>query len=139
MKAVDAGMFTALNADMGTASGSLGDLGATGVYRIVAPQTASLPFVLFNEQTGTSNWTMADVGYRSLLYQVKAIGSGHSGSVVAEMDARLDTVLNDQPLTLSGWTCKRIRRESDVEYIENDEGILYHHIGGLYRIDVEPT
>jgi hypothetical protein len=139
MKAVDAGLYTALNADMGTASGSLGDLGASGPYRMIAPQTASLPYVIFNEQAGTNRWTMADLGHRSLVYQVKAVGDGHSGSVISDMDARLDTVLNDQPLTLTGWTCKRIRRESDVEYIEDTDGVLYHHIGGLFRIDVEPT
>ena len=137
MKAVDAGMYTALNADMGTATGSLGDLGATAAYRMIAPQTASLPYVVFNQQAGTDSWTMADRSHRSLIYQVQAVGDGHSGSVVSAMNDRLDAVLNDKPLTLSGYTCKRIRRESDVEYVENTDGVLYHHIGGLFRVDVE--
>ena len=49
MKAVDTGLYTALSADVGTAmgtvTGSLNNLGATAVYRMMAPQTASLPFV----------------------------------------------------------------------------------------------
>jgi hypothetical protein len=37
---------------------------------------------------------------------------------------------------LSGWTNIRLRRESDVEYVEVANGQQYHHIGGLYRVDI---
>lgn len=143
MMAVDQGLYSVLNTDVGTAmgtvTGSLNNLGATGVYRIYAPQAATTPFILFNEQSGVDTWTFADRERKSLLYQVKAVGAGHSGSAVAAMNDRLDTLLNDQPLTLTGWTCKRIRRESDIEYGEEANGVIYHHVGGLFRIDVEPT
>jgi len=139
MKAVDAGLYTVLAADVaGTAGTTLGGLGATGAYRMMAPQTATLPFVLFSEQSGVDYWTFNDRERKSLLYLVKAIGSGHSGSVIAEMNDRFDTLLNDQALTLTGWTCKRIRRDSDIEYVEESEGVIYHHVGGVFRIDVEP-
>ena len=55
------------------------------------------------------------------------------------MSDRFDTLLNDKPLTLTGWTCQRIRREQDVEYTKVSEGVIYHHIGGLYRIDVQES
>ncbi len=139
MKTIDTGLYTVLNADVGTAmgtvSGSLRALGATGVYRWVAPQTATMPFVVFNEMAGTNEWTFADSPWRSTLYQVKAVGIGHSGSAIVSMSDRFDTLLNDKPLSLSGHTCQRIRRESDIEYAEESEGVLYHHVGGLYRID----
>lgn len=140
MKAIDTGLYAALTADVGTAmgtvTGSLNNLGATAVYRGVAPQTATLPYIVFNEQSGMSEWTFNARTHRTTLYQVKAVGQGHSASNVSAMSDRLDTLLNDKPLTLSGWTCQRIRRESDIEYTEESEGVLYQHVGGLYRIDI---
>jgi len=140
MKAVDEGLYSALNTDVGgTAAASLGGLGITGVYRFIAPQTATAPFVIFNEMSGVDYWTFNDRERKSLTYQVKVVATGHSGSVVSAANDRFDTLLNDVPLTLTGWSCKRIRRESDVEYIEDDDGKLYTHAGGIFRIDVEPT
>ena len=139
MKAIDTGLYAVLNTDVGTAmgtvTGSLNALGATGVYRWVAPQTATTPYVVFNEMAGTNEWAFIGVSWRSTLYQVQAVGPGHSGSAITAMSDRFDTLLNDKPLTLSGNTCQRIRRESDIEYVEESEGVLYHHVGGLYRID----
>lgn len=143
MKAVDTALYTILSADagtaMGTVTGSLNNLGATAAYRMIAPQTATLPYVIFNQQSGMDVWTFNDRERKSLLYQVKAVGSGHSGSAISAMNDRLDTLLNDAALSMTGWGCKRIRRESDVEYTESDQGIIYHHVGGIFRIDVEPT
>lgn len=143
MKAIDTGLYSVLNTDagtaMGTVAGSLNALGITGVYRMYAPQTATLPYVVFNEQAGVNDWTFNALGWRSCVYQVKAVGQGHSGSVIATASDRLDTILNDVTLSLTGWTCKRLRRESDIEYAEESEGVLYHHVGGLYRIDIAPT
>lgn len=143
MKAVDVGLYGVLSADagtaMGTVTGSLNNLGATGVYRIYAPQTATLPFVLFNEQAGTDYWTFNDRERKSLVYQIKAVGTGHSGAAISAMNDRFDVLLNDHPPTLTGWTCKRIRRESDIEYGEDANGVIYHHVGGLFRIDIEPA
>ena len=142
MKATDTGLFTILNTDagtaMGTITGSLKNLGITGVYRMVAPQTAALPYVVFSEQSGISEWQFDQRYAKSLLYLVKAVGSGHSGSAASAASDRFDVLLNDQPLTLTGWTCVRLRREQDVEYVEESEGVIYQHVGGLYRLDVIP-
>lgn len=141
MKAIDTGLYSLLNADcgtvMGTVTGSLKNLGATGVYRAVAPQTATLPFVVFQQQSGVSEWEFRTRAYKTTTYLVKAVGTGHSASNVSAMADRLDTLLNDANLSLSGWSCRRIRREQDIEYSEESEGVLYQHVGGLYRIDVE--
>ena len=143
MKAIDTGLYTALNADagtaMGTVIGSLNNLGAKGVYNTIAPQTAALPYVVFSQQSGISEWTFEDRSHKSSLYLVKAVGQGHSKAAPSAMSDRFDTLLNDQPLTLTGWQCERIRREQDVSYAEVSEGVIYHHIGGLYRIDVQET
>ena len=143
MKAIDTGLYSALTADLGTAmgtvTGSLRNLGASVAYNAIAPQGAALPYVVFSQQSGIGEWTFEDRAWKSTLYLVKAVGQGHSKAAPSAMSDRFDTLLNDKPLTLTGWDCKRIRREQDVEYVEVSEGVIYHHIGGLYRIDVQET
>ena len=52
------------------------------------------------------------------------------------MAERIDALLTDGTATISGWTVLRFRRESDVEYLEVANGQQYHHIGGLFRVDI---
>ena len=137
MRAVDTALNSLLAADVaGTATGTLGQLGATGVYRAVASQGSVEPYIVFNQQAGTDGYTFSSRDTRSLLYQVKAVGKGSSALVPAQMAERIDALLTDQPLTLTGWTNIRLRRESDVEYVEVANGQQYHHLGGLYRVDI---
>ena len=137
MRAVDTALNSLLAADVaGTATGTLGQLGATGVYRAVASQGSVEPYIVFNQQTGTDSYTFSSRDTRSLLYQVKAVGKGSSALTPAKMAERIDALLTDQPLTLTGWTNIRLRRESDVEYVEVANGQQYHHLGGLYRVDI---
>lgn len=139
MRAVDTAIYSRLAADVaGTATGTLGQLGATNVYRALASQGSVEPYVIFNEQAGTDSYTFSARDARSLLYQVKAVGKGSSALVPAQMAERIDALLTDAPLSLSGWTNIRLRRESDVEYVEVANGQQYHHLGGLYRVDVTP-
>ena len=137
MRAVDTALYSLLAADVaGTATGTLGQLGATGVYRAVASQGSVEPYIVFNQQAGTDSYTFSSRDTRSLLYQVKAVGKGSSALTPAKMAERIDALLTDQPLTLTVWTNIRLRRESDVEYLEVANGQQYHHIGGLFRVDI---
>lgn len=138
MRAVDTALYSLLAADVaGTATGTLGQLGATGVYRMVATQGSVEPYIVFNQQAGTDSYTFASRDVRSLLYQVKAVGKGSSALTPAKLAERIDALLTDHALSLTGWTNLRLRRESDVEYLEVANGQQYHHIGGLYRVDIE--
>ena len=137
MRAVDTAIYSRLATDVaGTATGTLGQLGATNVYRAVASQGSVEPYIVFNQQAGTDGYTFSSRDTRSLLYQVKAVGKGSSALTPAKMAERIDALLTDQPLTLTGWTNIRLRRESDVEYVEVANGQQYHHLGGLYRVDI---
>jgi hypothetical protein len=96
------------------------------------------PYVVFQQQAGTDSYTFSARDGRSLLYLVKAVDVGSSGLRAAQMAERLDTLLTDKPLSVSGWTNIRLRRESDVEYVEVDAGKTYQHYGALFRVDVRP-
>ena len=137
MRAVDTALNSRLAADLGTA-GTLGVLGCTGVYRFQAPQGSVEPYVVFQQQAGTDSYTFSARDSRSLLYLVKVVDVGPSGMRAAQMAERIDSLLTDKPLSLTGWTNIRMRRESDVEYVEVDAGKTYQHYGALFRVDVRP-
>lgn len=137
MRAVDVALNSRLAADLGTA-GTLGVLGCTGVYRFQAPQGSVEPYVVFQQQAGTDSYAFSARDARSLVYLVKAVDASTSGLRAAQMAERIDSLLTDKPLSLSGWTNIRLRRESDVEYVEVDAGKTYQHYGALFRVDVRP-
>ncbi len=140
MRAVDTAIYSRLATDVaGTATGTLGQLGATGVYRMVASQGSVEPYIVFNEQAGTDSYTFSAQDARSLVYLVKAVDASTSGLRAAQMAERIDALLTDKPLSLTGWRNIRLRRESDVEYTEIDAGKTYQHYGALFRVDVEPA
>jgi hypothetical protein len=127
-----------LAADLGTAN-TLGTLGITGVYRMQAPQGSVEPYVVFQEQAGVDSYTFNARDARSLVYLVKVVDVGPSALRAAQAAERIDTLLTDKALSLSGFNNLRIRRESDVEYTENDNGKIYQHYGALFRVDVAPS
>lgn len=138
MRAVDTALYSRLQNDLGTA-GTLGTLGCTGVYRQIAPQGSVEPYVVFQQQAGTDSYTFTARDARSLVYLVKAVDRGPSGSRAAQLAERVESLLGDAPLTVTGWQNLRLRRESDVEYVEVDNGVIYQHYGALYRVDVRPA
>lgn len=141
MHQIGSALYGRLAADLGTAlgtvPGSLRALGFTAIYNRLAPTTAVYPVVVFNQQVGMTEWTFDEEAWRRNTYQVKAITPGHSAQVADMASERFDVLFNDKPLELDGYECLRLRRVQDVSYPEMDKGMIYHHVGGLYRIDVE--
>ena len=101
-----------------------------------APQGSVEPYVVFQEQAGVDSYTFSARNPRSLVYLVKVVDVGPSGLRAAQAAERIDTLLTDKPLSMTGLANLRLRRESDVEYIENDNGKTYQHYGALFRVDV---
>ena len=49
-------------------------------------------------------------------------------------DTQIDSVMQDASLSISGHTQISCRREEDIYLAEDQDGVIYQHIGGLYRI-----
>ena len=48
--------------------------------------------------------------------------------------ARIIVLLNDATLSISGSVLLYLRRQSDVEYPEEIDGVQYKHAGSLFRL-----
>lgn len=84
--------------------------------------------------------------FEDSLYLVKAVirqkdAAGVSANLIAAA-ARIDALLEDQPLTVSGYTWMTMHREARVRYVEVDEidpSLRWHHRGGHYRVTMSLT
>jgi hypothetical protein len=76
------------------------------------------------------------------LYLVKAVVLNSSGADVKTAAARIDALLEDQPLTVTGYTWMTTHREERVRTMEVDDidpSIRWQHRGGHYRVTMSLT
>lgn len=105
------------------------------IYHQQAPQAAQFPFVIFNKSSGTPTEAMNDPSaLESDIWLVKGVDKNSSADTAEAIQARIQVLLNDATLTISGATHLYLRRQSDVEYSEVTDGVQYKHAGGLYRL-----
>jgi hypothetical protein len=105
------------------------------IYHQQAPENAGYPFVIFQKQSGIPTEAMSDPSaLETDVWLVKAVDRNTSADTAEAIADRVKTLLNDAPLSISGATLIYLRRQSDVEYPEVDQGVSYKHVGSLYRL-----
>lgn len=127
---VDQWLYERLSGDT-----TLSNLVGGRIYAYLAPQDATLPFVLYSHQAGHD---VRGVGpariMTSLVYQVKAVGQGGSFGPLKAIADRLDTLLQGASGSVVDGTVLMCVREQPIEYVEIEDGVQYRHLGGLWRI-----
>ena len=119
---------------------------AHSIYHEPAPATAAFPYVVFSKSSGVPTQAFHDPSaFETDVWQVKAIdqesrgGPTSASANVEAIAARVKLLLNDAVLSISSATFMSLRRQSDVEYPEQAEGIVYKHCGALYRLTYDPN
>jgi hypothetical protein len=108
------------------------------VYGYVAPDDAALPFVVYSHQGGSDVRGNGPTRFMvSLLYQVKVVGAGASFQPLKPIADRLDELLQGASGTVSDGRVLACVREQPVAYTEVDNGVVYRHAGGLWRIHAQ--
>ena len=121
---------------------TLGNLLATAptgytksIFHDFAPDNASFPYVLFHKQSGVPTEAFNDPSaLEDDVWLVKGVDKNASADTVEAIQARVQALLNDSTLSISGATHLYLRRQSDVEFPEVREGDTYRHAGALYRL-----
>lgn len=108
--------------------------GSAAIHYAEAPDNAVPPFVVFWKASGVSAYTMGSRAWEDRVYVVKAITEGDSAAAAKRIDKAVDATLSDAALTVSGRDHLYLRRESDVEYRENADGVRFDHVGAQYRV-----
>lgn len=109
------------------------------IYYQLAPSGAHPPYVIFNQQAGSPIYAMDSTNQiDDELWQIKGIEPStppnFSADRVDAIATRLDDLLTDGTISISGKTQRYLRRETDVSYSETLDGVLWRHAGALYRL-----
>lgn len=114
-------------------------LGGTAVFDGVAPLGTGPPFVVYAWQGGGPEHSLSRHLWDNTLWTVKAVTEGSSTVLAGQVAERIDVLLDDATLSISGATQLYLRRAEDVEYGEiSDEGDRFNHVGAVYRLLVAP-
>lgn len=115
------------------------------IYHQQAPKGAGFPYLIFQQQAETAAHAFGPNGasiYNNEVWQVQIVDQGNaseaSADKVDDIDSRVQTLLNDGTLSISGAALMYLRRESGLEYPETVDGTQYRHRVGLYRLFRQP-
>jgi hypothetical protein len=129
------------------------DAALVALLQADAALTALLPDGVWMDEAGEGCTRFAlvavldefDVGvyggraYEDCLYVVKAVVLSTTNGDIQAAAARIDELLDDQPLTAAGYGFMSMHRETRVRITEVDDvnaAIRWHHRGGHYRVQM---
>ena len=105
-----------------------------GVFNLLAPANTEPPYVVFQAMSKVDEyWSYTGRG-GAAVYMIKAIDRSPWPKAAGDIDTQIDSVMQDASLSITGHALLMCRRESDFYLTEDQEGVIYQHIGGLYRI-----
>lgn len=105
-----------------------------GVFNGLAPQGTAPPYVVFSAMSKNDDyWSYTGRGAEAV-YMIKAISRSAWPKEAGDIDTQVDSVMQDASLSITGFSLLACRREEDIYLVENQDGVIYQHVGGLYRI-----
>ena len=137
MSDVATGIYSVLSTD-GTLTGLLG---GTFVYEGKAPDSHSVnnPWLVYFEASERPRWLFDSGRFEESVWHVKAIERNTTHVRVDAIRARVDELLTDGALAVTGGTAVACWRESGSRYTEVTEDRQYRHSGYDFRVRYSPT
>jgi hypothetical protein len=133
---VDAAVVTKLSGDA-----TLMALTTDGVFMDVSA-SGETKFVIVSQVAHEDDYVFDGRVWETFTYLIKAVDRSTSGATVKTAAARIDTLLQDVALTITGYGHLLTRRTERVRYTEVDSvdaDIRWQHRGGLYQVVAAPT
>lgn len=104
------------------------------IYAYAPLENAALPLVVYFEQDGSPDYTLAVRAFNQWLYGIKTI-TATTMKDAKTIDAQIDLLMGDATLTVDGKSTMSCRRERSISpYTTLEDGVRYNHCGGSYRI-----
>lgn len=106
-----------------------------------APDSAHYPFVIFNRQSGLPTYAhTTKPALETDVWLVKVVDANTTADPAEAASTRLNALLTDGSVSISGGdTVLWLRRQSDIDYQEVEDGQTFIHSGSLYRLVYEPA
>ncbi len=135
--AVEAAIYSILSGDA-----TLGALETGGIWNGRVPPTATAPYLRFNLQPSPAEaYTFAGARITELVYEFDAVVAGYSKKPARDALARVDVLLKDANLSLTGGTLLYCRRAGfgPGDITEEVDGVVYQMCRVTYRIIAQPS
>ena len=130
MNALSAGIYTKLTS--GTALTAL-LAGTTSVYFNIAPDDATMPYVVFNYQSQIEENLTPSRMKNELIY-IRGY-TEESGAAAGNIATQIDNLFHAGSVTATSWTNFWTAQESEIENVEiTPSGKRIYNAGGVYRI-----
>jgi hypothetical protein len=104
------------------------------IYYQSAPPEASFPFVVFNKASSNPTYTLATNAMDTDVWTVKGVDRNTDTDPVENIASRLNVLLTDGTISISGKTQLYLRRDGDYDYSEDVKGQTYCHAGSEFRL-----
>ncbi len=104
------------------------------IYYQVAPPQASFPYVILDKGASTPTYTLADNAIDTDVWTVKGVDRNTDTDPVDNIQSRVDALLTDGTISISGKTQLYLRRDGDYDFAESTGGVTYHHAGADFRL-----
>lgn len=107
------------------------------VYHVLAPQSSTPPYVIYQLQSGLDEYAFGTSSGVSFDYVIKAVSDRLWPRQALDLYGSAHTAINQYALTVTGYTGLRCERRSVIAPYQDPDG--YWHAGGVYRVDVWKT
>jgi len=126
-------LYTVLSGDA-----TITSLVGSRIYDGISPQGVIFPYIIYSFLGGADTRGVGTVRvFNSGLYQVKAVCEGESYAPAAAIADRIDELIHGNRGSVSDGSVVDCVREQPLTLIEQQNGVQYRHVGGLYRIIVQ--
>jgi hypothetical protein len=110
-----------------------------GVWWELAPQDAAVPYVVITLAEDVDEQVFRGTAYQAAQYAIEAMDDNPSSDGVMTAYDRIHALLQDQALTITGYTLlKCIRRRRYRSVIEDGDQRI-QQCGGVYELWAQPT
>lgn len=134
--------MTALVAKLGADATLTGALASTGVFYDVAPDDQAYPFITASLVTAPDHYTFGDRAWIEGIWQLRAWDADTSARRAARIMARVDALLTDQTLAVSGHGTLVVRRTESLPSmtdIDRAGGLQVRAEGARFLIGVQES
>ena len=116
MNALEISLYSKLTGDTGP--GGVNTLATGGIHQLIAPQTAGLPRVHFQQLLDTAAYSFSALSADHFFYQFKALAADtptdEGATLAGTIAERMRTVLFDPTMTVTGKTLLYCRFERSI-------------------------
>lgn len=117
----------------------------SSIYYQYVPPEADIPYVVFNKlsstpiQEGFGPMGTAIPQVNTEVWMIQGVDSNTTADRADAIRARLNVLLTDGVINISGGTALYLRREFDRDYSEISDGVEYKHAGSEFRLTYVTT